>query len=434
MSGRQAYSFLLAAIAAASAVTACGGADTDTPTPPQNTGYYLDVDPENAVIHARLELSAADEGRLILRGTHMQLEAQVSNVRCDGVELISDGDGWPLPPGCVEVSWTIAPDRPEVGVTPSDQRSLAMPDGWLLISEPTSLLRLETDHGQPTTIQISDPQGHIRAGIIPPLSAPPGFYISGNAPSLIVGDGTPQLIYVADDLDAVLSVVDPVRHYQAIEWFTEVLGLPNVRDSETLTVVWFGAPRENREASGAAGHDVLLANYIAASDAPEPFERALTNVLVLHEQFHQIDAGPGARPHWVNESLTNYYALKAARHFLPDSDGVDAVWAFFIQTDAPVEIGLLEAQRRIDEEQDYSGYMAFYSTGAAFWYELDDAMRAATGARRSLDDILPLVVSTDFPPGSGLPEALREALLDIPSSEIERIERRYLHGYGGEEE
>lgn len=434
MSERQAYSFLPAAIAAAFLVTACNGADTDTPASLQAPGYYLRAAPENTVVHAQLRLPAADEGRVILRGTHMQLGAQVSNVRCGSAELVYDGEGWPLPPGCAEISWTIAPDRPEAGVTPSDQRSITMPDGWMLISEPTSLLRLETDSGQPASIRISDPQGNIRTGIIPPLSAPPGFYISGNAPSLIAGEGTPQLIYVADDLDAVLSIVDPARHYQAIEWFAEVLGLPNVRNSETLTVVWFGAPRENREASGAAGHDVLLANYIVASDAPEPFESALTNVLVLHEQFHQIDAGPGTRPHWVNESLTNYYALKAARRFLPDSDGVDAVWAFFIQTDAPVDIGLLEAQRRIDEEQDYSGYMAFYSTGAAFWAELDDAMMAATGARRSLDDILPLVVSTDFPSGAGLPEALREALSDIPSGEIERIEQRYLHGNAGGEE
>lgn len=373
-------------------------------------------------LRVALDLPAGDGRLLVSRATAMQLESQVVDLRCDGAEVPSEPGGWRLPDGCRHATWTVMLDTPERGtVVPSDQRSILMPGGGVLLSGPTALPQLD----RPGRVRLP---GRAEARLLTALDAPPSFYVIGQAPRRPFERDGMRLAYVADDLDRVAAIVDPERHLDAIAYFRSILGDAAVRSADELTVVWFGAARERREASGAAGHDVLLANYVIPEDRPTPFERALPLVLVLHEQFHQMQAGPGAHPHWVSESLANYFALKAARTHLSRIEGVDEVWSFFIDTNAPVSMGLLEIQRRIDEAQDHSGYRDFYSVGAAFWAALDQALSDATGGRRTLDDVLPVIAASDFAPGEGLPQAVLEALSGIPPHELLRLVRRYLHG------
>lgn len=76
-------------------------------------------------------------------------------------------------------------------------------------------------------------------------------------------------------------------------------------------MVWFGVARHRREISGAAGYDTILANFIIPEDNPRVDEQLMSLMLVLHEQFHQLDSG--SHPVWFGESLANYYALKALK-------------------------------------------------------------------------------------------------------------------------
>lgn len=403
----------------------CAGEAAQARTP-QHPFYVVFLDPQDpAKAVVELHLPEGQNRTLILRAPLMQLASQVADVSCDGRALTESLQGWPIPDDCGTSRWTISLDQPHRGsVVPSDQRSMRMPGGGVLISEPTSLLRL-AGHDGPGSVQLADQPG---ARTLPSLNEPPGFYVMGDAPTLRFSETNPRLIYVGADLDSVLDHVDPRDHLRAIAYFRNILGDKAARSVEDLTVVWFGASRERREASGAAGYDVLLANFITPAEDPTPFELALPLVLVLHEQFHQIQGGSGAHPHWVSESLANYYALKAARTHLSWVDGVDDVWRFFIDSEATASTGLLEIQRQIDEDQDFSGYDQFYTVGAAFWATLDRALSNATAGRRTLDDILPVIVASDFTTDPELPRPVLDALSEIHADELLRLTRRYLLG------
>jgi len=361
---------------------------------------------------------------LFARATSLQLEPQVYDVRCDGDLVEKVGAEWVLPARCLTASWRVAFDRPEAGsVRPSSQRSVIMPAGWALLSGPTSILRLNGFDGQSAMMTIMSDKGPV-ADTLPPLDKAPGFFILGNAPSMEQGRPGLRLTYVADDPEAVRALVDPGLHLRAIDYMRDAIGRAQSADLPSLTVVWFGATRQRAEVSGAAGFDTLLANYVLSDGSPSPMEEAVPFVLVLHEQFHQLAIA--ATPHWISESLANYYALKAAGRILPDDPGVRAARDMFIDCDAPAPVGLLELQRRIDEDGDFSGYMQFYSIGATFWARLDEALAAATDGARDLDDVLPIILAADYSQGAGLPPDVLEALSPIPAGDLASIFEIYL--------
>ncbi len=413
------------AVLAALGLGACSQSE-EAPGPPhaERPAYTVSFDPARPQdARVELRLPASDRPlRLFSRAPDMQLEPQVEDVRCDGTLIERAEAEWTLPPGCETASWRVAFEAAERGaVRPSRQRSVSVGNAWAVLSGPTSLLRVSGFENETLPVALD---GVARPDTLPPLNAAPGFFVLGDPPSIEYGDRSPHLTYIADDLQAVEALADPALHYQAIDYLRDAIGPAQISDVEDLTVVWFGAEREHAEMSGAAGFDTLIANYILAGDSPTPFEAAAPFILVLHEQFHQLAVG--ATPHWVSESLANYYALKAAGRILPGDEGVLAARAMFINPEAPVETGLLEIQRRINEDGDYSGYMQFYSTGAAFWASLDEALADATDGAQTLDDILPVILASDYSGGAGLPDAVMDALSAIPPEPRAAIFDRYL--------
>lgn len=414
-----------------SAATACLTAPAESQSPATCAAkplYQIAYNPQvPSIVNVRLALPGTVlPTRLLSRAETLQTRSQVGEVRCGDTVIERSQASWNLPTDCSEVFWTVDLDRTDFGsVQPSAQRSLVTPAGWVLLSGSTSLLRVEgwEDEG---FVSIEAHNNEPRCEILPPVSAPPAFFILGDAPSITYGAGTPQLRYVADDLEAVLGYVDPASHATAIDYLAAVIGEDQRRDVEELTVIWFGASRERRELSGAAGYDTLLANYLLPAETPSPLDVGLPFVLVLHEQFHQLAAGHN--PVWVSESLATYYALKAARRILPEDEGVAAAWSQLVQTDASISIGLLEVQRQIEHEQDYGSYSLLYSQGASFWYALDEALQEGSNGARSLDGVLPVILAAEFEPDSPLPNEVHQQLAQIPAVQLGEIVNRYLTG------
>ena len=374
---------------------------------------------------AELSLPCSDGAHtLFSRAPAMHLESQIEDVRCDDVTIEPVGLNWVLPADCKTANWRISLETAEPGaVRPSRQRSLVLDDGWAVISGPTSLLRVAGFDAQTLAITLTTAEG-TKASTVAPLHAAPSFYVLGDPPSVEHESQSASLTYIADDLEAIEALVDPALHHQAIKYMREAIGSAQSSQVEDLTVIWFGAERSRAEVSGAAGFDTLIANYVLASDSPTPLEAAAPFVLVLHEHFHQLAIG--ATPHWVSESLANYYAIKAARRILPDDPGVEAARAMFINPDALVPTGMLELQRRIDEDGDRSGYMQFYSAGATFWAQIDDALTQATDSVQTLDDVLPVILAADYSPNDGLPDTVIEALAAIPEERRAALFDQYL--------
>ena len=397
---------------------------------PRDWTYTITIHPtEPNTAQAALTLPAESGGqrRLVSRAADVQARSQVSNVGCDGAPLEMAGEGaWVLPSECRVAHWDAAFDLagPQ-GVQASDQQSVAFSTGWWLFSGPASLLRLEPEPEPPLRVHLSAPGMADRVATVPSVREPPSFFVLGEAPAFRVSAGPYRLTYVADDIDAVLSHIDPNRHADAIDYLAAVIGEVVGRPSRNLTVVWLTVPRERQDMGGAAGHDTLLVNYVAdgAGSAPEAF--FMPFVIVLHEQFHQIDGG--SHPVWVSESLAHYYALKAASLVFPEEPAIERVRDIFIDADRPVVVGLLGVQSEI-ERGVFDNYGLFYSQGASFWAEIDTALSQATDGERDLDDILATVLAAEFPADGALPIEVIEALADLDGGDLERLVRTYLDG------
>lgn len=361
--------------------------------------------------------------RLTSRAVRLRLRSQIEDVHCDGTAVIADERGWSLPSGCRIASWkvTLIPLSAK-DVLASDQESGWHMAGWGLLSEPTSLLRVSTlkDGAE---VHILEGDKWRRAADLPPQGSAPAYFTFGNIKARRSGDHTLSLAFVADDLTEVLRQVSPDRHLAALQYLQSIIPPKNRRDLAELKVVWFGVSREKQSLGGASGFDTMLSNYIKRSESPTEDEMVMPQVILLHEQFHQLVTA--RLPLWANESLAQFYGFKAARHVEKRQRSLDRLWEKCCSKDAMPPLGLVEVQRQV-QSGNPSNYDMFYSKGAAFWHALDLKLQSTSGGKRSLDTILPVILSEGFN-AEGVPSmALRVALSSIPADDLQGLFDRFL--------
>ncbi len=362
----------------------------------------------------------------------MNVASQVRDVACDGQKLVEVNLGaWSLPSDCTEVTWHV--DAAKFGPSdlgPADQQTLVM-DGWWLLSGPSSILRLAPDNKEFLRIRLNSSNSTQKVSLLPPLSAPPGYFLMGNPPEHNINVGEVSLSYVIEDLSAVTAFVEPERHAAALQYFGSVLNSTDERQAPKLRVVWFGVHKDKHELSGAAGYDTLLANYVIPEQNPDPEYFYRPFVLVLHEQFHQFqktDHSAGPRPEWLGESLAQYYALKASLKSFPSNDALTAIYRQETDLDAEITIGLLEVQRQIDTDKNYERYSLFYSQGVRFWAEVDRMLNEVGSGNTDLDDVLPGIFQISFRYGHKIPPEFRELLSAIGEEKLNAVIKKYLIG------
>ncbi len=380
------------------------------------------------IAHATLHLTdnAISERTLYLRGNMMGVPSQISEVMCDENELVQNENlTWSVPSECRAANWTITfATHTTSPYQPSQQQSLFTQPNWWLVSGPSSILRLSGSDKDIKTIRFTLPDDTHISHHLQGTNEPPNYFNLGNAPSLSVSNSVDSLNYIGDDLDTVLSIINPEDHLKAIEYLRSVLGA-SARTVEKLDVNWFGAPRERREASGAAGYDTILANYIVSNDTPKREEQLLSLMLIFHEQFHQLDSA--AHPVWMAESLANYYALKALRKIYPEDEAVNLVWGRFIDIDRPINISLRQIQSEISNDNNRQNYGLLYTQGASFWYELDVAIQKHSSGQNTLDNLIFKMAALDLEPGEEAWEAIKPLFTSIPASTLSTIESKYIY-------
>lgn len=367
--------------------------------------------------------------RLFSRAGQMGLKSQVEMVKCNGVEMVDARNGfWELPMGCLKASWYVrAIDFDPSVSTPSDQQTLAMGDWWL-VSGPSSLLRVEGAKASQAKVVLLGGGGSKETRGLSSLSSPPSFYVLGRPPKKTISSEDLRLRYVAEDLETVSQFVDPKRHLAALGYFVDILGKSNKRHAQELTVVWFGVTEDRRQVSGAAGANTILANYILSDKALDPLVFYRPFVLVLHEQFHQVQSGGALQPQWMGESLAQYYALKAATKAWPENEAVLGIFREDTQSATGPTIGLLAVQKQIDKERNYQNYGLFYASGVHFWFEVDQHLKRASGGASDLDAVLPDLLDVTFPDRTQVPERLREVLSAVDPSDLDQMIEKYLMG------
>ena len=405
--------------------------------------YNITVDPKRpATATASLDLTSSQgtERTLAVRGIEWGLTSQVSDPRCGTRPLASASPAvWKVPPDCTKVSWTVRFVTAQPGkVDASEQKSLYFSRArWWLLSEPTSLLRLQGDEG-PSTLSIDfkgGPMPQLGATAVangrwrvPSLNNAPEFYAFGNIQMVEHKVDGFLVRHVADDIDRVRRL-GLVQAQEAAWRYLSGITPPPPADARPqdhqLLVIWLGV-RDRDLAGGAAGSRSFVANYFEQS---EPVPQALTLTILAHEQLHQlVDMVRGVRPPlpvWVGESLAHYYGLKALARSGLDPKAIGTLRNRDIDTVRPVTAGLLEWQRRHDKG-DPAAYPLFYQQGATFWALLDAAVQKASADKESLDTFMPQLLTSEFGPGGQLPKALVVQLRAVAGPSIDEILAKYV--------
>lgn len=186
-----------------------------------------------------------------------------------------------------------------------------------------------------------------------------------------------------------------------------------------IDVLLLGIDSSEGVVGGAAGNDSYLANIAVAEKHVDPSERTRLLWISGHELAHML--GLGTEALWASESLAHYYGFKSLGNHTQASE------RFGKMMEDVDRMGLLEAHRRVTQEGERQYYPHFYTKGAHFWKEVDEAIIAATQKDKSLDDLLPLLINGDFGPNGELPPDFVEVASKMAGREkIERISLEYL--------
>ncbi len=433
---------------------ACTSPDATVPpqveaSPPVSAlSYRVRLDPDNPRrLAARLDLSGqnASDRTAFVRGIGFGLSSQVTSPACDGTALAETAPGqWKVPEQCSDLSWSIeVEDATANEVDSSRQTSLYFPStGWWLLSEPTSLLRLDdTDDDTVHSLRIEGLSGtdsiagatQLADGSwrLPPIGSAPEFFAFGTLSLQNHELGRMRTTYVIDDVDRFQRLPLLDMHSKALSYLADVFQVPPTlpeRDRHLL-VVWLGIDEARGEAGGAAGSRSFLANYIDGDEENLALNAARTMLVIAHEQAHQLNdlmwqGGPPG-PTWLGESLAHYYGLMAlARSGLPE-EVIARPMNAFIDVDRPVEVGLIEYNRRyIGGDQE--AYGMFYAQGATFWAEADRILRSGPNAHEGLDALIPAFLRSTDSAGDGLPESFRTLLIEHGGAEMDALIKKFV--------
>lgn len=365
--------------------------------------YAVHIDARDPLV-ANFEMKGPDGrpfggGKTVApRGQQFGSAVQVDGVRCDGRLLTAVAQStWRLPDrGCRRLNWrSPLVELGARGVDASRQHSLYAADaGFWLIAEPASLLRVSGFDGEaPMDVRGPPLVGTVdgRTAQVPGLAEAPGFFVLG-APSLrrMTAAGIRAIHVNATKLD--LAPIERL-HAESIEFFMRVTGTPSL--AAPIVVVWLPVDASVGEAGGAAGRDGFLANVVVRDGAPLPEETPLTLHVLLHEQFHQLVRPPTPLPTWLNESLAEFYARRAAEEARLDAGARAVLEARYPPLDAAPRVRLLQIQREIDAGNG-ENYARLYIDGSNFWMAVHRAI-VANGHAAGIDDLMPLLLARPVP-------------------------------------
>lgn len=385
--------------------------------------YQLLIDdnaPTTGTIRLVLDSALTSETDFLVRQLR---DSNVESPVCvtSGTKLRHREAGWLAPAGCSELSWKI--DFTEVLQPEHDvsaQENLYYPGRWWLFSEWGSLLRSASGPGE---ADICATRGTIETcRRVPTVEDPPLLMLIGEpSDSIVFGETSVRFFtgHLPDSFDVAGlygSYERQISYLHAV--LAETTGTP---PPGVIDVLLLGMDSDLGVVGGAAGKDSYLANVAVTEQHVDPSERTRLLWISGHELAHML--GLGTEVLWASESLAHYYGFKSL------GGSTEASERFEQMTEDLDPMGLLEAHRRVTREGEGQYYPRFYTKGAAFWRDVDEAIIAATRDDSSLDDLLPLLINGEFGPDGELPPEFVQVVGEwVGREEIERIIRAYLSG------
>lgn len=323
----------------------------------------------------------------------------------------------------------------EQGTNASLQQSMYSDQGWLMISEITSILRFRDTQGHVTFDQGLQ-KGLVKENCssqsdsyaLPHPLSPPAVYIFGDMPCIRAQSGEKDFIYFLDDDRARAVQSLAAAHERGLSYLEKItdspLRLPLKREAKV--VIWLGLDKSHRMINGSAGSNAVLVNYVmdgSETIAPNDLNRSL--YVLLHEHFHQLQPTIIFQG-WVSEGLATYYGIKATQVALADATAsTEALPLKLINPEAPVEMSLFEIQKLVNQgRRDL--YAKFYSQGATFWAEVDRIIGESTNKQSSLDKVLPLILYEPWDREKAIPLRIRNLLTSFNPDKMDALISRYV--------
>ncbi len=408
--------------------------------------YRVTLDEKQpATFHVRLLLPkpASQSDRIDLRNISGRnaRRKRILRVRCNGIPLqIDERGGWKYPAGCQTLDWTVK----AITVTPSGtdiskQHALYFEQGpWWLISGPAMLMRprdsfsessyrayLEVDLPKGTKILNLQAEENENRFLLPTLQTRPLFMVAGNPQVIEAPEAGLRIRYFMDrgtgfDPETIMKA-----HARGIAYIDSLVEGKSVRPkkNESLDVAWIGVTHLHGIIGGAAGHRILLVNYLSGTDNDGPAFTRLPLMVLFHEQLHTLFDG---LPVWMTESLAQYYAFKTLETTgLMDEPTREFAYKRFAVRAAGAP-GLLEVYRDFLQNRSQKLYGLFYTQGSAFWRAVDLAVTKHSRGKTSLDHILTELLSLKYHPKGDLPPEFIRTLTKAGGPEMKSIISDYL--------
>lgn len=414
---------------------------------PENVMVYRVTLHENqpGTFHVRLRLPepAARSDRIDLRNIpdrNVRRE-RILRVRCNGIPLQADErGGWKYPTGCKTLDWTVK----SIAVTPSGidiskQHALYSEQGpWWLISGPALLMRPQDSFGEsshraylevdlPNGIKILNLQAEVSENrfLLPALQSPPVFMVAGNPEVIEAVEAGLRIRYFTDGGDGFDPETIMKAHARGIVYINSLVEGKSVLPEKegSLDVVWIGVAQPHGIIGGAAGHGILLVNYLSGSDNQGPAFTRLPLMVLFHEQLHSLFDG---LPVWMTESLAQYYAFKTLETtgLMDEPTREFAYERFAVRAEGAPK--LLDVYRDFLNNKNQKLYGLFYTQGSAFWRAVDLTVTKHSKGEQSLDHLLTELLSIQYNAEGDLPPEFIQILIKAGGQEIALIVSEYL--------
>lgn len=234
----------------------------------------------------------------------------------------------------------------------------------------------------------------------PSIKEPFLFLVWGKTPVSVNLAGKQFEIYsdkIAESIDKrrLMIQLEPNLRYLN-KLFTQQFGSYINRP---ISVIMLGQDdRVLKEAGGVAKDHVALVNYYTQGlGFAENWEPRFKETM-LHEYVHLL-VPCTSFSRWTCESLADYYSYKALS--LGRLNNIALLSWQHKKKNTLNSLGLYEIDRKFWKTRSFTYYALFYSKGAAFWNELDNALNKKY---RNLDNYLHLLALHDDKYQSTLPD------------------------------
>lgn len=410
------------------------------------THYTIDDLSTEGMLTLSMDLPKSEqEQKLIVRGEAWGLKPQINHPQCQGTLLKKNTENeWIVPIGCERVSWHVLPNNVAKGhVDASKQATIFITSEYqnkkqILLSEPTSLLRL-----------VNDEEGIIRAadGIaiygakaentsswsVPAYYKAPEFYLVGDIRLQQVDLTNMKVRYFSDNVTLTDQYQLNGYHQQALKYLTKALSIsPQDKRDNTLLVIWLGSNEKNGFIGGAAGGRSFVANYLYSDKKDDKninLNNAKTQLVIAHEQFHQlidmVRENKSTQPAWVEEGLAQYYALKALKQMESQPQIVSSIESAMMPLNAPVTHTFIELDKRF-KAGDRSVYAEFYSQGATFWRKLDTILQKVANNPSGLDPFITELMTLPSESNGDLPASFKNKMIAIGGEPVNILFQQYI--------